>query len=110
MHETAEDQAVYFFDSLQSARTMDLGAARATWCRYEDGTPSRWHSGSADCFSDHETFAERLERAWRDTDPSLPVDSRQAAARQDACKGVSIAESASFSAVTAQRMCSALAR
>jgi hypothetical protein len=108
MHETAEDQAVYFFDSLQSARTMDLGAARATWCRYEDGTPSRWHSGSADCFSDHETFAERLERAWRDTDPSLPVDSRQAAARRDACKGVSIAESASFSAVTAQRMCSAL--
>jgi hypothetical protein len=110
MHETAEDQAVYFFDSLQSARTMDLGAARATWCRYEDGTPSRWHNGSADCFSDHETFAERLERAWHATDPTLPVDSRQNAARQAACDGVSIAESASFSAVTAQRMCSALAR
>jgi hypothetical protein len=109
-HETAEDQAIYFFDSLQSARALDLGAARVTWCRYEDGTPSRWHNGKADCFSEHETFADRLQRAWQATDPSMPMESRQSAARQAACEGVTLADDASFSAIASQRMCSAFAR
>jgi hypothetical protein len=109
-HENAEDQAIYFFDSLAAARSMQLAAARATWCRYEDGTRSRWIDGQGDCFADHASFSERWEQGWADTDPGLSPDVRSFVARRLACADVVIAPDAEFSAVASQRRCSELPR
>ena len=109
-HVNAEDQAIHFFDSLAAAREMRVDAARMTWCRYEDGTPSRWIDGRGDCFSDHLSFSERWEQLRESTDPELSPDVRSFVARRTACANVVLVPDAAFSAVAAQGRCAELPR
>ncbi|MFY9316759.1 MAG: hypothetical protein WAO95_14535 [Burkholderiales bacterium] len=83
----AEDTAVYFFASLQAARLQDAKQAALTYCMYEDGTPARWQPGAGDCFSQHESFGERLARLLEAQDRQLPIQERQRLARAQACEG-----------------------
>lgn len=57
-----EDVAVFFTDSLDTAKGIGDAPTLATLCLYEDGTPDRWQGGEADCFSDHETFSDRVQK------------------------------------------------
>lgn len=70
----ADDLAVYFTDSLQTAKTGAGGRTIATLCLYEDGTPDQWHEADGDCFSDHESFTERFEARASQLFEVLPTD------------------------------------
>lgn len=83
----AEDIAIYFFDNMAPAQAYNKAAARYTVCLYQDGTPTTWNSGSADCFAGHESFSERFEKASRGQNPQLPQDVRSWLGRRDACAG-----------------------
>jgi hypothetical protein len=109
-HIDAEDQAVQFFDNLEDARALRLEKARATWCRYEDGTPSRWAWGSVDCFASHVSFSERLQRLRAATDPGLTPAERDLAALRQACLGLVLLPDAASTSIAAQRRCASLAR
>jgi hypothetical protein len=109
-HIDAEDQAVVFFDDLEAARGLRLEQARATWCRYEDGTPSRWAWGNVDCFSGHVSFSERLQQLRAATDPGLSPAERDLAALRRACEGVVLLPDAASTSIAAQRRCAALER
>jgi hypothetical protein len=109
-HENAEDQAIYFFDSLSATRERRLDGARLAWCRYEDGTPSHWVDDGAECFADHVSFAERWEQLRDGTDPELSPDVRSFVARRLACANVVLAPGAEYSGVAAQRRCTELPR
>jgi hypothetical protein len=85
-----EDTAVHFLASLQGARLQDTKQAVLTYCMYEDGTPARWQSGEGDCFSQHESFSERLARFQEAQDRQLPMQDRQRLARQQACEGMQL--------------------
>ncbi|MEO1244192.1 MAG: hypothetical protein AAFX56_00795 [Pseudomonadota bacterium] len=68
-----QDLAVYFSNSLDVARDYRHdGEPFATLCLYEDGTPAAWHTGRADCFSEHENFHERLIRHFDELPDELP--------------------------------------
>lgn len=82
-----EDIALFFFDTLATAQSQNKDGAKYTVCLYQDGTPSVWARGSHDCFSDHETFSERLEKAFRVQPAALPQDVRLWRARHEACLG-----------------------
>lgn len=109
-HVDAEDQAVYFFDSLQSARDGRTVEARMTWCRYEDGTPARWTSGEDDCFSHHVNFSEKLQKIYETVDKTLSPDVRLYAMYKIACKDVRLQPEANFSDISEQRRCSGQSR
>lgn len=83
----AEDIAIHFFDSLAAAQARNSSAAKYTVCLYQDGTATAWHPGSFDCFSGHESFSERREKAFSMQDKTLPPDVRSWLARRDACAG-----------------------
>jgi len=83
---TAEDVAVYFFTSLDAARSFRNAEAKATYCMYEDGTPPRFLPGSGDCFKDHESFHEKLMRARAAQDPKLHTDVVGFLATVEACR------------------------
>lgn len=83
----SEATAVHFLTSLQAARLQDTKQAALTYCMYEDGTPAQWLAGAGDCFSQHESFSERLARFYEAQDRQLPVQDRQRLARQQACEG-----------------------
>lgn len=87
MNINAEDIAIHFYDSLASAQAQDRSSAKYTVCLYQDGTATTWNPGSFDCFRNHESFSERLEKAFRAQDQSLPQDVRIWLARRDACVG-----------------------
>lgn len=109
-HIDAEDQAVLFFEDLEAARGLRLEQARATWCRYEDGTPSRWAWGNVDCFTNHVSFSERLQQLRAATDAGLPAAERDLAALRQACAGVVLLPDAPSTSIAAQRRCASLAR
>lgn len=69
-----DDVAIYFTDSLQTAKRAEDGQALMTLCLYEDGTPDAWHDGNADCFSHHVSFTERLDTRLAALEKSLPTD------------------------------------
>ena len=88
-----QDLAVYFTDSLHTAREYDPdGEPLATLCLYEDGTPSSWHDGRGDCFSDHENFNERIERLFDELPAELPSDVRRYRVSLEACDGFEMPE------------------
>jgi hypothetical protein len=82
-----EDTAVHFFTSLQAARQQDTKQAALTYCMYEDGTAAHWQPGAGDCFSQHESFFERMARFFEAQDRKLPIQERQRLAREQACEG-----------------------
>lgn len=83
----AEDIVIYFFDSLAPAQTFSKSGAQFTVCLYQDGTPTAWSPGSVDCFSGHESFSERFEKASSAQNASLPQDVKSWLGRRDACAG-----------------------
>jgi hypothetical protein len=83
----AEDIAIHFYDSLAAAQSQDSSAAKYTICLYQDGTATTWNPGSVDCFSGHESFSERREKAFSLQNQALPQDVRLWLARRDACAG-----------------------
>jgi hypothetical protein len=87
MNMNAEDIAIHFFDSLTSAQAQNKNDAKYTVCLYQDGTATMWNPGSFDCFSNHESFSERLEKASNMQSKALPQDVRLWLARRDACAG-----------------------
>ncbi len=87
MNINTEDIAILFYDSLASAQAQDKRGAKYTVCLYQDGTATMWNPGSFDCFSKHESFSERLDKAFKTQDTSLPQDVRSWLARRDACVG-----------------------
>jgi hypothetical protein len=87
MNLNAEDIAIHFYDSLAAAQAQNRSGAKYTVCLYQDGTATTWNPGSFDCFSNHESFTERLEKASSRQDKALPQDVRLWLARRDACVG-----------------------
>lgn len=87
MNLNAEDIAIHFYDSLASAQARNSSGAKYTVCLYQDGTATTWNPGSVDCFSGHESFSERREKAFNMQDKALPQDVRSWLARRDACAG-----------------------
>lgn len=87
MNLNAEDIAIHFYDSLASAQARNSSGAKYTVCLYQDGTATTWNPGSVDCFSGHESFSERREKAFSMQDKALPQDVRSWLARRDACAG-----------------------
>ena len=87
MNLNTEDIAIYFYDSLASAQAQNKSGANYTVCLYQDGTATMWNPGSFDCFSNHESFSERLDKASSTQNTSLPQDVRLWLARRDACVG-----------------------
>jgi len=83
----AEDVAVLFFTSLDAARSSRSAEARATYCMYEDGTPPRFIPGAGDCFSNHESFYEKLMRARAALDLKLHHDVVDFLVIVEACRG-----------------------
>lgn len=83
----SEDIAVFFFDSLAPAQAFNPAEARHTVCLYQDGTATTWNPGRADCFSQHESFSERFEKASRSQSAQLPPDVRSWLGRRQACAG-----------------------
>jgi hypothetical protein len=83
----AEDIAIHFHDSLASAQAQNSSAAKYTVCLYQDGTATTWNPGNFDCFSKHESFSERREKAFSMQNKTLPQDVRAWLARRDACAG-----------------------
>lgn len=81
----SEDIAIHFFDDLAPAQAYNAAAARYTVCLYQDGTATTWHPGHADCFGPHESFSERLEKAFSRQDAQLPPDVRSWLGRREAC-------------------------
>lgn len=88
-----QDLAVYFTDSLHTAREYDPdGEPLATLCLYEDGTPSSWHSGRGDCFTHHENFHERIDRLFDELPAELPRDVRNYRVALEVCSGHEVPE------------------
>lgn len=87
MNLNAEDIAIHFHDSLASAQAQNSSGAKYTVCLYQDGTATTWNPGSVDCFSNHESFSERREKAFSLQNQALPPDVRSWLARRDACAG-----------------------
>lgn len=87
MNMGAEDIAIHFYDSLASAQAQNKSGAKYTVCLYQDGTATIWNPGSFDCFSNHESFSERLEKALSKQNRALPHEVRLWLARRDACVG-----------------------
>lgn len=87
MNMNAEDIAIHFFDSLASAQAQNSSGAKYTVCLYQDGTATTWNPGSFDCFSNHESFSERREKAFNMQNKALPLDVRLWLGRRDACAG-----------------------
>ncbi|MGZ9030963.1 MAG: hypothetical protein ACXW2G_06295 [Burkholderiaceae bacterium] len=87
MNMGAEDIAIHFYDSLASAQAQNRSGANNTVCLYQDGTATLWNPGSFDCFSNHESFSERLEKAFSVQNNALPHEVRLWLARRDACVG-----------------------
>lgn len=87
MNMNAEDIAIHFHDRLASAQAQDSAGAKYTVCLYQDGTATTWNPGSFDCFSGHESFSERREKAFSLQNKALPQDVRIWLARRDACAG-----------------------
>ena len=87
MNMNAEDIAIHFHDSLASAQAQNKSGAKLTVCLYQDGTATTWNPGSFDCFSNHESFSERLQKAFGMQSTALPQDVRLWLARRDACVG-----------------------
>lgn len=87
MNMNAEDIAIHFHNSLAAAQAHNSSDAKYTVCLYQDGTPPSWNPGSFDCFSGHESFSERREKAFSMQDGALPQDVRSWLARRDACAG-----------------------
>lgn len=83
----AEDIAILFYDSLASAQAQDRSGAKYTVCLYQDGTATTWNPQNFDCFSSHESFSERREKAFGLQNRALPQDVRLWLARRDACAG-----------------------
>lgn len=106
----SEEVALLFFDSLEAARSMRLDAAKRTLCIYEDGTPMAWHMGRADCFTQHESFSDRVSKAFEARDRSLPVDVSAFLARRDACvdRNALVAEAGAHGGNDEKRTCESL--
>jgi len=88
-----QDLAVYFTDSLHTAREYDPdGEPLATLCLYEDGTPLSWHDGRGDCFSTHENFHERIDRLFDELPAELPRDVRNYRVALHVCRDHEVPE------------------
>lgn len=87
MNMNAEDIAIHFYNSLAAAQARNSSGANYTVCLYQDGTATTWNPGSFDCFSNHESFSERREKAFSAQDKALPLDVRSWLSRRDACAG-----------------------
>lgn len=87
-----DDLAVYFTDSLQTAKNDPKGAVFRTLCLYEDGTPPQWHEGRADCFSGHLSFTDRLQARVSELHDVLPPDVKMYLIFTEFCEGVEITD------------------
>jgi hypothetical protein len=88
-----EDLAIYFTDSLHTARSpRGSETPLATLCLYEDGTPDRWQEGEADCFTRHTTFSERRTDLAGKAPEQVPGDVWELAVETALCKNVEIPE------------------
>lgn len=84
-HVTAEDQALLFTANRESIHRFDRDQALLTLCLYEDGTPPRWLPGAGDCFSDHQSFSERLRDAAMARPPEEAPELRRYFAALELC-------------------------
>ncbi len=70
-----QDLALYFTTSLHDAKEHAPDAVPLfSACLYEDQTPTRWETGAADCFTEHQNFSERMEQAYAHMPKTLPND------------------------------------
>ncbi len=83
-----EDMAIMFTRSLDAAKRFDPAQAAITLCLYEDGTPPVWLPGAGDCFSDHQSFSERLNQAVTERPKDEHPDLRHYFGARKACAGV----------------------
>lgn len=83
-----EDAAFMFTRSLDAVRNFDESKVRATFCMYEDGTPSRWLEGPGDCFDDHVSFSERFAHAVKERPTGEHPDLRTYFGAVKACENV----------------------
>jgi hypothetical protein len=86
-HISAEDLAVLFTEDREAIRRFDKRQARLTLCLYEDGAPPRWLPGAGDCFSDHQSFSERLSAAAAARPPEEAPELRRYFAALELCPG-----------------------
>jgi len=87
-----EDVALHFTTELDATlRGMDAPIA-ATLCLYEDGTPDTWYDGDADCFSDHETLSDRLQRVVAALPDELPSAVRRYVVSRAMCEDADLPE------------------
>ncbi len=111
-HVSAEDLALLFTADREAIRRFDGSKARLTLCLYEDGTPPRWLPGAGDCFSDHQSFSERLSAAAATRPPEEAPELRRHFAARELCakeKFASVPEGLGLQ-VTSAFVCEALER
>jgi hypothetical protein len=111
-HISAEDFALLFTADREAIRRFDNRQARLTLCLYEDGTPPRWLQGVGDCFSDHQSFSERLTAAAAARPPEEAPELRRHFAARELCPKETFAtvpEGQGFQ-VTSAFVCEALER
>lgn len=84
-HISAEDLAVLFTADREAIRRFDGSKARLTLCLYEDGASPRWLPGVGDCFSDHQSFSERLSAAAASRPPQEAPELRRHFAARELC-------------------------
>jgi hypothetical protein len=101
----SEDGAIYFTDSLDTARSVGRASALATLCRYEDGTPDRWHNGQYDCFAAHVSFSDRVAALAAAVPRDRPGDVARYVVARAACTDIPVAPDPS-AGVAAQDFCS----
>jgi hypothetical protein len=101
----SEDVAIYFTDSLDTARSVGRASALATLCRYEDGTPDRWHNGQYDCFAAHVSFSDRVAALAAAVPRDRPGDVARYVVARAACTDIPVAPVPS-AGVAAQDFCS----
>jgi hypothetical protein len=89
----SEDVAIFFTDSLDTARSVGNAAALTTLCLYEDGTADRWFPGQHDCFGDHVSFSNRIAALGRNIPPTTPRDVAAYLIARAACADVAAAAS-----------------
>ncbi len=85
-----DDLAIYFTNSLQTARTGAEGHPVATLCLYEDGTPDGWYEGAGDCFTGHESFTEQFQARSTQLFAVLPTDVSVYVMFNEFCQGIEI--------------------
>ncbi len=107
-----EDVAIMFSENLDAVNRGDKAGMAATLCLYEDGTAPVWLGGPGDCFRDHVTFADRLERALSTRASDDPNEVRIYLVMRELCRSVQTPANSGETGVEimSARMCGGLPR